>query len=143
MSVGANEIKRMSARRLFDTLPYLQESDTAHTYAEINPADKAEAVTCDLILDPGAMLHGTLVGPDEKPLTGAQALGLTAYSRSRNWNRAPLKGDAFTVYGLGSTEEREVVFVHTGKQLAGVVRIRGDAKEPLLVKLEAWGMVTG
>ncbi len=143
MGVGANEIKGKSTPRLFDTLPYLQESDSAHTYAEINPADKAESVTCDLVLDPGAMPHGTLVGPDEKPLTGAQALGLTAYSRSRNWTRAPLKGDAFTVYGLSSTEEREVVFVHAGKQLAGVVHIRGDAKEPLLVKLESWGTVTG
>src|SRR5262249_17805600 len=54
-----------------------------------------------------------------------------------------LKSEAFTVYGLGPTDEREVLFVHAEKQLAGVVRVRGDAKEPLRIKLEPWGTVTG
>jgi RNA polymerase sigma factor (sigma-70 family) len=147
MGVGTDSIKGklklQEKLELFDTVPHLQETDTAHTYAEINPADKAESVTCDLVLDPGPMPHGTLAGPDGKPLSGAQALGLTAYNRWRSWTRAPLKSEAFTVYGLGPTEERELVFVHTAKQLAGAVRVRGDAKEPLSVKLEPWGTVTG
>jgi RNA polymerase sigma factor (sigma-70 family) len=143
MGVGTDGIKGKYDERFFDTAPHLQGTNTFHTYAELNPADKAESVTCDLVLDPGPMPHGTLVGPDGKPLSGAQALGLTAYNRSRNWTRSPLKGEAFTVYGLEPTEEREVVFVHAGKQLAAVARVRGDAKEPLRVKLEPWGTVTG
>jgi RNA polymerase sigma factor (sigma-70 family) len=143
MGVGTDRIEGKFDQRLFNTAPYLQETDTFHTYVELNPDDKAESVTCDLVLDPGTMPHGTLVGPDDKPLAGAEALGLTAYGRSRHWTRAPLKDSAFTVYGLGPMEEREVVFVHAVKQLAGVVRVRGDAKEPLRVKLESWGTVTG
>jgi protocatechuate 3,4-dioxygenase beta subunit len=143
MGVGTDGIKGKYDQRLFDTVPHLQETDTFHTYAQIDPADKAESVTCDLVLDPGTMPHGTLTGPDDKPLTGAEALGLTAYNRSRHWTRAPLKESAFTVYGLGPTDEREVVFVHAARQLAGVVRVRGDAKEPLRVRLESWGTVTG
>jgi hypothetical protein len=143
MGVGTDGIKGKYEERFFDTVPHLQEVDTFHTYVEINPADKAESVTCDLVLDPGAMPHGTLTGPDGKPLSGVQALGLTAYNRGRNWTRSPLKSEAFTVYGLGPTDEREVLFVHAEKQLAGVVRVRGDAKEPLRVKLEPWGTVTG
>jgi hypothetical protein len=110
---------------------------------ELNPADDAKSVSCDLVLDPGPMPHGTLMGPDGKPLSEARALGLTAYNQSRHWTRAPLKGAAFTVYGLGDAEEREVVFVHADKQLAAAVRVRGDAKEPLSVKLAPWGTVTG
>jgi RNA polymerase sigma factor (sigma-70 family) len=143
MGVGTDGIKGKYEERFFDTVPHLQEVDTFHTYVEINPADKAESVTCDLVLDPGPMPRGTLTGPDGKPLSGVQALGLTSYNRWRNWTRAPLKGEAFTVYGLGPTEEREVVFVHADKQLAGVARVRGDTKEPLSVKLEPWGTVTG
>jgi hypothetical protein len=143
MGVGTDRIQGKDERGLFATSPYLCESDVFHTYLELNPADCAKSVTCDLTLDPGELPHGTLVGPDEKPLTGVQALGLTAYNRSRHWTRAPLKGDAFTVYGVGPGEEREVLFVHRGKQLAGGVRVRGGAKASPLVKLQTWGTVTG
>ena len=143
MGIGTDRIKGRYQQQLFDTLPHLQGINTAHTYLEINPSDDAESVTCELVLDPGTMLRGTLTGPDGKPVAGAQALGLTAYSRSRNWTRIPLKGDAFIVYGLAPTDEREVVFVHMGKQLAALTRVRGDAKQPLAVKLEPWGTVTG
>jgi hypothetical protein len=35
------------------------------------------------------------------------------------------------------------VFLHKEKKLAGVVRVRGDEKEPVEVKLEPWATVTG
>jgi RNA polymerase sigma factor (sigma-70 family) len=143
MGVGTDGIKGRYQEQFFDTVPHLQETDTAHTYAELNPVDKAESVTCDLVLDPGPMPRGTVAGPDGKSLSGVQALGLTAYNRWRNWTRAPLKGETFTVYGLAPTEEREVVFVHEEKQLAASARVRGDAKGPLSVKLEPWGTATG
>jgi RNA polymerase sigma factor (sigma-70 family) len=143
MGVGADKIQGRYEQRFFDTLPHLQETDTNHTYVEINPPDGAGSVTCDLILDPGTMPHGTLAGPDDRPLSGVRAFGLTAYNRSREWTRTPLQGGAFTVWGLGPADEREVVFAHDKKQLAGVVQVRGDVKGPLRVKLERWGTVTG
>src|SRR5262249_14022622 len=80
----------------FQTAPHLLEVDTYHTYVEINPAEGAELLTCDILLDPGRMPRGTLVGPDGKPLVGARALGLTAYNRWRHWTQAPLKSADFT-----------------------------------------------
>ena len=40
-------------------------------------------------------------------------------------------------------EEREVWLFHESKHLAGNVKVRGDAKGPLTVKLEPWGIVRG
>jgi len=47
-----------------------------HTAAEVNPARGAESVTCDLALNPGRLLAGTVVGPDGQPLAGALVRGL-------------------------------------------------------------------
>jgi RNA polymerase sigma factor (sigma-70 family) len=139
MGIGADRIEGKDTRNrdvtFLLTAPGLCETNTFHTYVEVNPAKGAESVTCEVVLDPGTMPHGTVVAPDGKPLAGAKAMGLTAYNTHRNWTRAPLKTAEFTVWGLGPTEEREVVFVHEGKQLTGTVRVRGDAKEPLIVKL--------
>ena len=140
MGIGAEQIPgkdtRSSNVTFLLTAPGLCETDTFHSYVEVNPATGAESATCEVILDPGTMPHGTVVGPDGKPLAGVKALGLTAYSNSRHWTRAPLKTADFTVWGLGPADEREVVFVHDAKQLTGSVRVRGDAKEPLAVKLK-------
>jgi 5-hydroxyisourate hydrolase-like protein (transthyretin family) len=143
MGVGADTIAGKDERGLFPTEPHLQESDTFHRYVEINPPEGTESITCDLLLDPGRMPHGTVVGPDGKALSGTRALGLTAYARSRNWTRAPLEGAEFTVYGLGDGAGREVLFVHTEKKWAGALRVGGDDRGPLTVKLEPWGEVTG
>jgi RNA polymerase sigma factor (sigma-70 family) len=139
MGIGVDRIEGKDTRNkdvtFFLTAPGMCETNTFHTYVEVNPAKGAESVTCELVLDPGTMPHGTVVGPDGKPLAGAKVLGLTAYNTHRNWTRAPLKTAEFTVWGLGPTDEREVVFVHEGKQLTGTLRVRGDAKGPLIVKL--------
>jgi RNA polymerase sigma factor (sigma-70 family) len=144
MAVGSEKMKdwyRDTGH--LDTRPFLFHPTTVHTLVEIDPAEGVEALTCEILLDPGRMPGGTVVGPDGKPLAGTKAFGLTAYGSSRNWTRAPLKGPEFTVYGLDTTDEREVVFVHESKHLIGVMRVRGDSKKPIVVKLEPWGTVTG
>jgi RNA polymerase sigma factor (sigma-70 family) len=139
MGIGAEQIPGKDTRNsnvtFLLTAPGLCETDTFHTYVEVNPAKGVELVTCEVVLDPGTMPRGTVVGPDGKPLAGVKALGLTAYNTSRNWTRAPLKTAEFTVWGLGPNDERDVEFVHESKQLTGSVRVRGDAKEPLIVRL--------
>jgi hypothetical protein len=147
MGVGTEKIQGKqdygNKMMLFNTEPHLLETNTYHSYVEINPIERAELMTCDIILDPGPMPHGTLVGPDGKQLVGVQALGLTAYGSWRNWTRAPLKSAEFTVYGLDTNDEREVLFIHEGKRLAGALRARGDARGPFTVKLERLGAITG
>jgi hypothetical protein len=144
--VGADRIKDKDwyeDRVHLLTAPFLCHPFTVHTLVEIDPPEKAESLSQDILLDPGRMPRATVVGPDGKPLAGAQALGLTAYHKSPNWTRAPLKGAECTVYGLGADDERQVVFVHPDRRLAGTLKVRGDAKGPLTVKLEPWGTVTG
>jgi RNA polymerase sigma factor (sigma-70 family) len=143
MGVGADAIAGKGEHGLFGTEPYLQGSDTFHRYVEINPPEGAESISCDLLLDPGRMPRGTVVGPDGKALAGARAYGLTAYGQSRNWAHTPLEGADFTVYGLGDGEGREVLFMHAENKLAGALRVRGDDRGPLAAKLEPWGVVTG
>src|SRR5262249_20724111 len=74
------------------TAPHLCPPTTVHSLVEINPDEKALLHLCDIVLDPGTMPHGTITGPDGKPLTGTKAFGLTAYGLGwRNWSRTPLK----------------------------------------------------
>jgi RNA polymerase sigma factor (sigma-70 family) len=148
MAVGADKFPKKDryagSDEFLTTAPHLFSPTTTHTLVEINPDEKALQLACDILLDPGTMPRGTVVGPDGKPLGGTRAFGLTAYGRqTRNWSRAPLKHAEFTVYGLEAKDERPVVFIHADKHLAGAVKVRGDAKEPLTVKLEPWGIVTG
>ncbi|HLN30607.1 MAG TPA: hypothetical protein VK395_22900, partial [Gemmataceae bacterium] len=144
MAVGADQIKDWRQDHMFLlTAPYLVDPTTVHTLVEINPPKDAEPLPYNIRLDPGRMPGGTVVGPDGKPLIGTKALGLTAYGQSRIWTRAPLKSAEFTVYGLDGADQREVVFFHEKKRLAGMLQVRGNAKGPLTVKLEPWGTVSG
>ncbi len=47
-----------------------------HTVVEINPNEDARDVRCDIALDPGPTLGGTVLGPDGQPLVGVKAGGL-------------------------------------------------------------------
>jgi hypothetical protein len=142
--VGSDKIKDWYEDRVhLLTEPFLCHPFSVHTLVEIDPPEKAESLSQDILLDPGRMPRATVVGSDGRPLAGARALGLTAYHTSPNWTRAPLKSAECTVYGLGAGDERRVVFVHSDKGLAATLNVRGDAKGPLTVKLEPWGTVTG
>jgi hypothetical protein len=147
MAVGADKFPKKDRYGNNDefllTAPYLCSPTNVHTLVEINPLENADLLTCDIVLDPGTMPRGTITGPDGKPLTGTKVLGLTAYGQSPNWTRTPLRSAEFTVYGLETKEERQVVFTHAEKHLVGTLKVRGDTKEPLRVRLERWGTVTG
>jgi hypothetical protein len=142
MAVGADKFPEKDGEFLL-TAPYLCSPTTVHTLVEINPDEKALLHICDIVLDPGTMPHGTITGPDGKPLAGTKVFGLTAYGQWRNWSRTPLKSAEFTVYGLDVNEEREVAFFHESKHLAGIVKVSGHAKGALNVKLDRWGIITG
>jgi RNA polymerase sigma factor (sigma-70 family) len=147
MGVGADKFAKKDRYGDNDefllTAPHLCHPAIVHTLVEIDPVENAESLTRDILLDPGTMPRGTITGPDGKPLAGTEVLGLTAYAQSPNWTHAPLKHAEFTVYGLDAREERQLVFIHAAKHLAAAVKVRGDAKEPLAVRLEPWGIITG
>jgi RNA polymerase sigma factor (sigma-70 family) len=143
-AVGADKMQPWDGTHNFLlTVPFLCDPGGFHRVVELNPSATAGSLRQDLVLDPGTMPHGRVLGPDGSPVSGARALGLTAYGSSRNWTRTPLKTADFTVWGLDPKEEREVVFVQPAKRLAAALRVRGDARAPLTVRLESWGVVSG
>jgi RNA polymerase sigma factor (sigma-70 family) len=116
---------------------FLLHGVNAYRVVEV-PAD-AKSVTCDIQVDPGLSVTGTVLGPDGKPLTGALAKGLTAV-----WPRpTALKAATFTAVALGPREPRQLLFVHRERKLAGHLVVRSDEKGDVTVRLAPWGALTG
>jgi RNA polymerase sigma factor (sigma-70 family) len=110
-----------------------------HAYHLIEPPPGTDTLRCDVELDRGKQVTGTVVGPDDKPVAGATAVGLTALGGGA----VALKDTSFTARALNPARPRTVAFVHKGRHLAGVVSLRGDEKGPVTVKLQPWGAVAG
>jgi hypothetical protein len=98
-----------------------------------------EPVTCDLAVDPGKTLTVTLQDPEGKPLTGVTVAGISAtVLRS-----VPLKRTTCPVYALDPEKPRELMFVHAERKLAAFVVLRGDEKDPVIVKLGQAAAIAG
>jgi RNA polymerase sigma factor (sigma-70 family) len=111
----------------------------SHAYRVLDPAVGTEKLTADLQLEPGNALAGKVVGPDGKPFVGATITGLSAtYERPTT-----LKADTFTAQALLADDTRTVAALHRRKKLAGTVVVQGKDKGPAVVRLAAWGAVTG
>jgi protocatechuate 3,4-dioxygenase beta subunit len=141
-AAGASQIKGQDKRGMYRTYPHLCVASHYHTLVEINPARDAEPLTCDVILDPGRTLTGTVLGPDGQPLPGALVCGLKSVF-AMSWETEPLPTAEFTAVGLQANRPRRLVFLHQGQALAGTVLVRGDEKGPVTVRLGPWGSVTG
>jgi hypothetical protein len=133
---GADE-----AQGWFQTDPHICHPEQFHTIAEIAPAEDAGSMACDLSLDQGIMLFGTVVGPDGKPLAGCTAIDLCPHTMS--FNIVKLTSGKFTAMGLDPKRPRPLVFRHDGKKLTAVVVAKGDEGGPLTVRLEPAATVTG
>ncbi len=136
--VGADKIKGFDPHALIPGHHLLLR--TKHTLVEINPKPDDESIPCDVALESGRKLAGRIVGPDGKPLAGARVCGL---SDRGDWEMDPLPGAEFTVKALQPNKPRLLQFVHEGKKLSGFLRLRGDEKGPLQVRLERCGTLTG
>jgi RNA polymerase sigma factor (sigma-70 family) len=136
--VGADKVKGFDPLALIPGNPFLRM--TKHTLIEINPKPDEESIICDVALVPGLTLAGRIVGPDGKPLAGARVCGLSDDGR---WTIDPLPGAEFTVKALAPNKSRLLQFVHEGKKLSGFLRLRGDEKGALQVRLERCGTLAG
>jgi hypothetical protein len=54
-----------------------------------------------------------------------------------------LKTATFTAVALGPAEQRQLLFVHRERKLAGQLVVRGDEKGDVSVRLAPWGALTG
>jgi RNA polymerase sigma factor (sigma-70 family) len=104
----------------------------------IDPDERTEFLALDLTLQPARRLQGTVVGPDEKPLTGVRVIGLTALPEDEM-----LEGASFTVAGLNPRRSRDLFFHHKGKSLGKFLTIGVNQTEPLTIKLDPCGSVLG
>jgi len=102
-------------------------------------AAKPEALNMKFTLSDGVVRKGTVVGPDGKPLDGVMAAGV----RGLDERPGSLKSNEFEVAGMRTTSLRLLVFVHDGKKLGAVQAVSGDSTDPVQVKLQPLGTVTG
>ncbi|QJW99885.1 hypothetical protein FTUN_7508 [Frigoriglobus tundricola] len=113
-----------------------------NTFARVDVPADAKGFTVTLELDRGLTAAGRLVDGGGKPLAGAKAHGLRrGLPGQGGW--VPTADATFTVTALRAGEKRRVMFVHPERKLAGAAVAVGGAKEPLEVRMEPWGEVTG
>src|SRR5207302_1223715 len=109
------------------------------------------SMTCDIALEPGRPVTGSVVGPDGQPLTGVLATGLTAVLPAARFRTRLLEGPlaqkleaaSFTAHGIDPRQPRTLILVHPEKGLAKVQTLRGDEAGPLTVRLEPVGSISG
>jgi hypothetical protein len=100
--------------------------------------ENAGPVVCDLTVHPGKSLALHLQDPDGQPLVGVTATGMDAMG-----SLGALKTAACPVFALDPEQPRRLAFLHGERKLATLVTVRGDEKEPLIVRLAPASAITG
>ncbi len=96
-------------------------------------------VHVELFVDRGRTAKLSVQDADGKPLPGAIVSGLAA-----QWPIADeIKEATATVYAIDPERPRRLALLHLKRNLGGTVTVRGDEKEPVVVKLKALGAMTG
>jgi RNA polymerase sigma factor (sigma-70 family) len=104
----------------------------------LEPGEKEETLVKDVALEAPQELKIRVVDPDGQPLKGVRVRGLLRY------NEEILQGAEFTVRGINPKANRQLVFYHKDKNLGFFLKeLRGGASEPLTIKLQACGSVSG
>ncbi len=116
------------------TEPQLPIPSWWHTLVEVNPAEGAKSVQCEVVLDPGKTVTGTVVGPNDKPLEGV-VIQLNLEQR--------LPTAEFTLTGINPKNPRAFFFSHREKKLGTAVLLKGDEPMPLTVRLQKCATFTG
>src|SRR5262249_25842062 len=83
-----------------------------------------EAVSCDLVADPGKPLTVTVEDPDGNPLAGAIASGVAITPLGA----ISLTNAACPVYALDPDKPRQLVLLHQERELAAVITLHGEEK---------------
>jgi RNA polymerase sigma factor (sigma-70 family) len=134
------------------TVPIPVQPQMFHAIVPINPSEKESASrTCAIALEPGRTVTGTVVGPDDQPLTGVRVAGLTAVLPAAHYrtrlseqpSSRTLLTSTFTASGLSPRQPRVLVLVHPEKGLGKVQQFRGDETGPVAVRLEPLGALAG
>jgi hypothetical protein len=117
-----------------------------HAYRLIEVPVGSGPMAVDLELIRGPSRAGRLTGPDELPVVGALAYGLSACDWSGTGRSRALDADTFEVGGLEPGHPRLLVFTHKARKLVGAAVLQDEALKshaPLEVTLVPAGAITG
>jgi hypothetical protein len=143
-SIGADQIPAadkttVSNFEFIQTAVQLFPSAEYHAFVQVNPTEDSKVSACDVRLDPGKSVQGTILAPDGKPLDGVKVMDLKLM-----WSMPkPLAGHRFTATALDPRNPRQLFFYHRGKHLGAAVVVRGDEEKRVVVHLQSCGSVTG
>ncbi|QJW99888.1 hypothetical protein FTUN_7511 [Frigoriglobus tundricola] len=108
--------------------------------ASVEAKAGAESTRRDVTLDPGWTFTGSLIGPDGKPVTGAQWLAVE--SASARWTDK-MEGAAFTVAKFNPKSPRDILFRHAEKGLVGILQPPAENGGRVTVRMQPGATVTG
>jgi protocatechuate 3,4-dioxygenase beta subunit len=138
---GASAIAGLNAQfgGSFMTSPGICVSGRFDALVGVEPGAKADSVDCDLQLDPGKTVKGTVLDPDGKPLTGVSISGpFWSYVSMRD-----LPSAVFTIPAVDPERPQAYFFEHQKRRLAGAAVLKGDEPEGFTLKLKPTATVTG
>jgi hypothetical protein len=133
-------VGQSTAKVVFDFYPGPILISSYHALIEIDPTSATEQLNCELVVMPSNPLGGTVLDPDGKSLAGAWIAGLDLIGSY--WKQS-IDSPAFTVTRLQPGTSRRLLFLHEGRALAGALKLEGDEKEPLSIRLQPAGTITG
>jgi RNA polymerase sigma factor (sigma-70 family) len=122
----------------FVTRPYLLTPSRFNTLAGIEPDAKLESISCDVQLDPGKTVKGTILDPNGKPLAGVRIRGMDSLLSIRE-----LPSEAFTIPAIDPRKPEALFFEHPQKKLAAAVLLKGDEPDGFTVKLQPTATIVG
>jgi RNA polymerase sigma factor (sigma-70 family) len=99
----------------------------------------ADPVKCDFFLERGATRTLHIEDADGKPLKGTTVSGVAVM-----WPITLTIQDATcTIFALDPKKPRRLLFLHAERNLVGALTLRGDEKEPVVVRLRRANPVIG
>jgi RNA polymerase sigma factor (sigma-70 family) len=139
MAVGADEIKGRRKEGDFVTHPNICDAPLYNTLVEVNPAEDAESLRRDVVLDPGNTVTGSVVGPDGKPVQGVSidsVFGVWLHEKD-------LPTAQFRISGIDAKHPRSFYFRHASRNWGAAVLFNGDEPMPVTVRLQKCATLTG
>jgi RNA polymerase sigma factor (sigma-70 family) len=144
VAIGADQFKDRMRQAFINTVPGLCHPASFTVLAPVDPKLGDQTASVDIVLDAGKSVTGKVLDPDGKPLTGALARGLKSAPLVFGvWDNQPLQTAEFKAVAVDAKRPRSLVFLHPEKKLGGTVRMTGEEKGPIEVKLRPWATVTG
>ncbi len=106
-------------RMVFRTYPMTCDAGNCHAVAEIRPEAGPEPYICDIQVNPGSTMTGTVLDPEGREVSGllVSNLGPLGWFGPR-----PQESARFEASGVDPARPRRAIFIHEGSEVGGVDR---------------------